>query len=482
MFSLTGQAGSGKSTIAYTIAKQFENDDRTIKGVELGANFLCSRQFDETRRKTSIIPTLAYQLARKCKPYADALHLSDKFDTVNEGIAKQMKELLVRPWQQSRVSDDATPLYLIVIDALDEIDGRGGVECLSELLKAVKDLDLRGFKFLVTTRLDPEVVELCETFSSGAVCRLQDVPIGEATSDIEKYLKAQLPKLADSADLAELGRRVGGLFIYAATAVKYLTPRRSMTKTEQMTLLKKFLSEAPNSNSSKNAGSLIDDLYRQIMCEAFSQLEQEVLRSRLNVLYTCLCTVDRTSPQTIASLIPNGEEETAEVVLSDLHAVLYVKDNQVFWYHASFPDFIFTESRSNFSIKERFAFWCDEPAHQKMLAESCFNIMERGLHFNMANIKSSFLRDSAIAEELSQQISENISTNLRYCCLHWADHLRSTTSIDSGGLFGRFSDFLDNRVLFWVESMNLLGLPGRCYEMLQRAGQWVLKVRYMNSA
>lgn len=36
--------------------------------------------------------------------------------------------------------------------------------------------------------------------------------------------------------------------------------------------------------------------------------------------------------------------------------------------------------------------------------------MESGLHFNMANIKSSFLLDSDIAEELSQQIDKNIST------------------------------------------------------------------------
>lgn len=374
--------------------------------------------------------------------------------------------------------DRKTSPYLIVIDALDEVEGKGGLEFLRELLKAVRDQDLRGFKFLVTSRSDPDVVKLCEGFIPGAVCRLQDVLIEEARSDIEKYLKFQLPKLSDSADLAEVGRRAGGLFIYAATAVKYLSPRPSMTKKEQTTLLGRFLSGTRRFNSSKNTASLIDELYRQIMFEAFCDLEDEVLRDRLHILYTCLCTIERTSPQTIARLTPDGDEETAEQVLSELHAVLYVKDNQVFWYHASFLDFIFTAPRSNFNLNgDEFAFSCDEPAHHKLLAESCFNIMKSGLHFNMANIESSFLRDRDIAGNVSQQINQNIPAVLRYCCHHWTGHLSSPEVDDTQPLLHHLSDFLHNRVLFWIETMNLLGTSGMCNGMLEQARLWVLKVR-----
>ena len=81
----------------------------------------------------------------------------------------------------------------------------------------------------MTSRSDPKVVALCKLFASEVVCRLQEVPIEEAKADIETYLKTQLPELAGSPELTELGQRAGGLFIYTATAVKYLTPVDSIT-------------------------------------------------------------------------------------------------------------------------------------------------------------------------------------------------------------------------------------------------------------
>jgi hypothetical protein len=58
-----------------------------------------------------------------------------------------------------------TPPYLIIIDALDEIKDNKGPSFLKELLKAIKEYDLRGFKFLVTSRPDPKVAELCEAYT-----------------------------------------------------------------------------------------------------------------------------------------------------------------------------------------------------------------------------------------------------------------------------------------------------------------------------
>ena len=185
VFWLTGQAGSGKTTIAYTIAKRFE-EGNTDQRIVLGGNFLCSRQFQETQAQTRILPTIAYQLAHKCKSYANALHIADKFDAVNHDVSSQMKGLLVGPWQLSEATRSSElPPYLIIIDALDEIKDDGGSAFLRDLLIAINEYDLRGFKFLVTSRSDPKVAALCKSFESEAVCRLQDVPIEEAKSDIE---------------------------------------------------------------------------------------------------------------------------------------------------------------------------------------------------------------------------------------------------------------------------------------------------------
>ena len=490
VFWLTGQAGSGKTTIAYTIAKRFEEEgdegekcgereegdesgnvnQRTV----LGGNFLCSRQFQETQVQTRILPTIAYQLAQKCKSYANALHAADKFNAVNHDVFSQLKDLLVGPWQQSKATRH---LYLIVIDALDEIKGDGGSTFLRLLLMAIEKDDLRGFKFLVTSRPDPEVVVLCESFESEAICRLQDVPIKEAKSDIETYLKTKLPKLAASGspEFTELGHRIDGLFIYAATVVKYLTPLDSITVRDQTEMLNDFLSKSYEA-ASGDGTPLVDEIYRQIMCDAFSKLKGKVLDRRLRTLYTFLCTAERTSTSTVAALVPDGDDESARAVLHDLHAVLYTQGDRVFWYHASFPDFIFTQSRSNFCIdKKDFTFSCNESAHHSLLCESCFSIMKSGLQFNMGNIKSSYLFDCDNIIALNEQVNQNISTVLRYSSRHWAHHLPSP-QFNTDNLCHCISEFLQIRVLFWIEAMNLLGLSNQCTPMLQSVHQWVLKV------
>ena len=484
VFWLTGQAGSGKTTIAYTIAKRFEESGSNAnQHTVLGGNFLCSRQFQETQVETRILPTITYQLAHKCKSYANALHVADKFGAVNHDVSSQMKDLLVEPWQLSEATrDPELPPYLIVIDALDEIEGNGGSVFLRDLLIAINEYNLRGFKFLVTSRSDPKIVALCDSFASEVICRLQDVPIEEAKLDIETYLKTQLPELASSPEFAQLVQRAGGLFIYAATVVKYLTPIDSITVGEQTEMLKDFLSKSYEPTSSNDdATFLIDELYRQIMCETFSKLNVKVMARRLRTLYTFLCTAERTSPSIVAALVLDGDDKTAKAVVRDLHAVLYTtQDDQVFWYHASFPDFIFTQVRSNFRIdKKDFIFSCDGPAHHSLLGISCFSTMKSeksGLRFNMGNIASSFLFDRDNAAVLSEQVNQNISAVLQYSSRYWTHHLPSPQLINTDNLRCCISEFLQIRVLFWIEAMNLLGLCNQCTLMLQSARQWVLKV------
>lgn len=474
VFWLTGQAGSGKTTIAYTIAKNFEKGGNATRlRTVLGGNFLCSRQFAETRERTRIVPTIAYQLARECKPYAGALCNADNFDAVYRDVPTQLKDLFVGPWQPSTL-DKELPQYLILIDALDEINGDGGSAFLRDLLTVVDESDLRGFKFLVTSRPDPRVVTLCKSFTSEAVCWLQQVPIEEAESDIRTYLTAKLPKLKNSPELDVLVRQADGLFIYAATAVKYLTPHHSITVREQTKMLENLVSKSYKPASANSATFLIDVLYQQIMFDAFSKFEDEFLTCRLRILYTFLCTAERTSTSVVAALVAE-EEEIAQAVAEDLHAVLYIQGNCVFWHHASFPDFIFDPARSNF---DNCVFWCNEHAHHSLLGESCFRVMKSGLRFNMGDIKSSFLFDNDDTEALSEKVNNNISAVLRYSTCHWTHHLPSPQSVGkTDHLCFYISEFLQLHVLFWIEAMNLLQLLSQCTPILQRAHEWVLKVR-----
>ncbi|KAG6826708.1 hypothetical protein H0H92_014784 [Tricholoma furcatifolium] len=159
IFWLTGPAGSGKSTIAYSVAQYFGDGAGGIPNI-LQATFFASRKYDDTRHRRFIIPSLVYQLAHHSKSYAHALLQTNMFDSVDI-LSKQMNDLLVTPWNKSahERSPDFSPC-LVVIDALDEIDDKGGLEFLEDLLKAVDNGSLKAFKVLVTSRPDPDLAKL----------------------------------------------------------------------------------------------------------------------------------------------------------------------------------------------------------------------------------------------------------------------------------------------------------------------------------
>jgi len=85
------------------------------------------------------------------------------------------------------------------------------------------------------------------------------------------------------------------------------------------------------------------------------------------------------------------DQETVKLVVESLHAVLFVspKDGCVYWYHASFLDFLFSGTRASISLllenhrRLEFDAFCDEHTHHRVLAQRCLSVMRKSLHFNM---------------------------------------------------------------------------------------------------
>ncbi|KAG6885358.1 hypothetical protein C0992_005190 [Termitomyces sp. T32_za158] len=477
VFWLTGQAGSGKSTIAYTVAQHFDQEVMNLS-CNLQATFFCSRQFTETKLQRFIIPTIVYQLAQNSRSFVYSLHNSNKFDSVDIP-SKQMKDLLTIPWQKY-MAECATnlPPYLIVIDALDEIEGRKGSAFLKELLTTINAGCLSGLKFLVTSRLDPKIVHLCKQFTSDAVCHLHHVPQENVQEDIQKYLNASLSKLQNGSELVNLARKADGLFIYASTAVKYISYPEGSSLMEQQRKLSKLL----ESNFTMNEQfSHVDEIYCQILYEAFIGFDNNDLNARLRILHTFLCAEERISPTLAAALVNSKDIDQANNVVEKLHAVLFVKDDCIFWYHASFPDFIFNQIQSKFTVKEQtLDMSCDAIAHHELLAIRCLEIMMKELKFNICGLESSFLFDEEVPE-LDKKRAK-ITRELKYACQYWAQHMTKAMTSDVKSRLQHFasiiSKFLHEKFIFWIETMNLLQLVHNCKTSLQQVAQNINASKY----
>jgi nucleoside-triphosphatase THEP1 len=128
IFWIEGPAGTGKSTLAYTIS------DRLQRRQKLGASFFCSRQEEDARQERYIIPTIVKALSSVSSSFARALVSVPEF--ASEGVETQMKEMLVDRWRDS-ISDRPAPFWplIVVVDALDE--NEGGTNFLQKLVEAV---------------------------------------------------------------------------------------------------------------------------------------------------------------------------------------------------------------------------------------------------------------------------------------------------------------------------------------------------------
>lgn len=477
LYWLFGPAGSGKTTIAYTIARHFERAAGSALPVVLGANFFCSRQFKDTKKSSLIIPTIVYHLARVCNPFAEALIRIGKFDAVEHSVDSQIRDLLIQPWEASAVDREGDPsippYYLVIIDALDEIDGSGGSTFLRELFDALNEAELRGIKFFATSRSDPALVRRVDTFKRQKhFYRLQDVDKEEVSQDIETYIDAELPCFKGQSEVRQLVGLSDGLFIYAATVVRYLAQHQpSMQKTLLTRYLSITLSTLPRRADGASFG--LDRLYRQILLEVFPNSSEDFRSHELVTLHALMCTVERTSEKTIAGLLGPGHESDLDVkiakyIVGKLHAVLYVEHDRVLAYHKSFSDFLFDQDRSQ-------EFWCDQAAQHRQLTESCFRVMKVGLKFNIAKIPSSFVldRDNPM---LAAATERDVPAVLRYACQHWDYHLCFSGPISDEPFARSLAEFLDIRALFWMETMNLLGLMALCDTKLRHASKWVREV------
>jgi len=470
VYWLFGQAGSGKSTIAYSVARRFESAGDPNDTIILGGNFFCSRQFEETRLSKCIIRTVVYHFALKCRAFADQLSHAD-FETVNQNVRAQLEDLLIAPWQASKYHQYPDPLnppphYLIVIDALDEIDGTGGSEFLRVLLEVINENEnsLQGLKFFVTSRTDPSLVKHVNSLKSKQLYHLQEVHPEEAQDDIRTYLTAELPHFSGREEFENLVELTAGLFIYAATIVKYLAIYELSEQKSFLTTLSASSNSSELQSLSTAPFTLLDTLYSQILDKAFRGFSPKGWEVRRSILHTFLCTAERTSTSVVANLLFTSDyTDVAEKLLSNLHAVLYCENGEVLTYHKSFSDFILDQDRSG-------KFWCNQAMHHLVLADACFRCMKDGLRFNIANIPSSFVLD-VDNPMLANAVKENIPPVLSYSSRNWSYHLSATASI---GLHDSISDFLQLRALFWIEAMNLLGLRGLCSSMLRTVHDWVI--------
>ena len=468
VYWLNGLAGTGKTTIARTIAERMFAQGR------LGASFFCSRDFEDQSDLKFIFPTLAVQLARKYPEFRSIFVPLVRLDpkVAYELPYDQMDKLIAQPLCKSDIST------VIVIDALDECkDNEPTSTILSALGKFV--VEIPKVKVLVTGRPEPRIrigFQLPLLAEATDAFALHMVESNQTDSDVRLFFRQKFSDLKarqrgldgwpTDDQLHLLCTRAAGLFVYAMATIRFIDQNKNPKK--QLSLLLQSSESGLEGKTKLKEDTTIDSLYRSILQEAFGGFDPEEDSNVRSVLGAVVLAVDPLSPSTIAALLDLDRDDVYPL-LSSVHSLLVLREDinhPVRPFHKSFPDFIVDPARCTNS---RFRV-CPPDQHARLLV-GCLELMNRTLEQNMCQLPDG-VTNSEVGD-LKERTEQYIGDSLEYACRSWHKHLVDKPSAQTLEILQRF---LMEKFLFWLEVLSVIGAVRDAVDALEATAK-LLDVR-----
>ncbi|OSC97172.1 WD40 repeat-like protein [Trametes coccinea BRFM310] len=470
-------AGAGKSTLAQTTAEWC-----ALRRI-LAASFFCARDGDRSN-VLAIMPTIAHQLARLCDVFREALRkaVADNPNVHQMSVASQLQTLIVRPLHEAvEGGSQAFENSVVIVDALDECMD---VEAVSVVVKSLSlhHEHVAPLKFLITSRPEPNIKAgfILPTLAANTqVFPLSMIPDDRTKHDISLFIRRRLQEIASrdylgsgwpsEAQLQDLVCLTELLFIFAATAVRFIGDLEAMDPEGRLLELLRAGSEAAAIGNSKTSPfRILDALYLQVLTSVRKLLGEAALAQLRVILGAVVLAKERLGPAALEALL-NLSRGAARRFLSRLNAILILpgpgdESSPIRLIHLSFINFIVDSTR------------CTEPAflinpalHHALLAKGCFRILHT-LRHNICDVdpKHGHLLNSEIPN-LQEMVARHLTPERQYAVKYWAHHLRYA-AVDEE-LLSVLQAFCDSHLLDWIEALSLLGCVDVAVAALQSAQQ-----------
>ena len=469
VFWLNGLAGTGKSTIAQSLA------ETTFENGKLGASFFCSRDFEDRSDLQNIFRTIAFQLACRYPHFRQELLEVLKVNprVGQESLCSQMEELLVGPLKATQTTT------LVIIDALDECEDKEPASAILSILSRYM-YQIPTVKFFITGRPEPQIrigFRLPLLGSITEVLKLHEVKPETVDRDIELFFRTQLTDLfknrsdfdltedwPSSSDIKVLCKKTAGFFTYASTVIKFVASEDS-SPPKRLPLI----TSLPESTIEEGESGL-DQLYIQILWQAFSDVHpgniQRYLQFR-NVVGTVLLLFNPLSIKDLSDLL-GCRTQYIRIPIRSLHSLLIVPgsiEEPIQIFHKSFPDFLMDPNRCE---DERFVI--EPAAHHTEILLACLRLMGERLKRNVCN-----LDDHAVLSEVKDLSAHKrgfVGDALEYACKFWTKHLLEIPSAPHAEVHKAIDKFFTVHLLHWIEVLAITGNLGIGVDSMNDIERW----------
>ena len=448
VYWLNGLAGTGKSTIALTLAKKIEGDDGGWV-----CKFFCSRKSEGSGKPLNIFSVLARLLAHKYTAFGlmYILAIDSNPGILDSPPRDQMNELLIEPLKKSGIS------AVIMIDGLDLCDKETVSAILGSLAESAPKIP--QVKFLITSRPTPHIREgFGPLVKSGHVTifDLHKVDPVKVNYDILLLFENIFSEIRDRDQLDNdwpakefpyvFCKRADGLLAYAAAEARYMNPGGMVFAEDQPgELVNQTEGEFLEENAHWEKEKSICALYMSVLQDAFGDWkpgDDQKVRSVLGVI----ALAERfLSPSAIATLL-GFDREHVLLCLKSAEPLLFLhEDSPVKPLHKSFAVFL---TDQNLCKDEKF--YVSPPIHHEELLIGCLKLMNNGLKENMCEFSCAF----------------------EYAWASWDTHLAGTTETQNvSNIIEHLHPFLEQNILNCQKAPR--GVTGDAMNALEK---WSLQV------
>lgn len=458
LFWLSGLAGTGKSTIARTMAREIYASKKYWM-----ASFFFKRGGGDTGHARQFVGTIATQLANKNTSFRELLQNAVSTD---QGIVEcvmrdQWNELIVELLSSLRDESLQSPL-IIVVDALNECDREDDVIQILHLLAASRKLGRVRFRILITSTPEKYIQEKMSELTGAARpdIALHDVPDYIVNHDIFLFLVQNLANFRfPEEELRRLVQKAAGLFIWADTACRFITNGELFGKRRLHDILEHI-------SSGTSPEEHLNKLYLTVLKNAISPSYRDDEKPELyslvrHVLGSIVVLLAPLSSHSLGRLLGDPDDGSdIHMKLKHFYSILDVskdKARPLRLHHPSFRDFLLNQKR----CPDR-NFWVNEQEMHQAMVKHCIDLMSNSLQEDICGAKSPGVRVNDIDEGHLQQC---LPPELRYSCLYWVHHLQKSSSKvedDDGVCF-----FLKAHLLHWLEALSLIGKASESFYIIR---------------
>ncbi|RAH46267.1 uncharacterized protein BO95DRAFT_120599 [Aspergillus brunneoviolaceus CBS 621.78] len=443
IFWLNGMAGTGKSTIAQTIARKLD------KRGELSATFFFKRGEADRGNAKYFVSTLAGQLIIKHQELASHVFTAIKRDSnlVFKSLDIQFEKLLYQPLERLCLTQSTT--VVIIIDALDECDRDPDLQLIIHCLFKIQEIKSLRFRVFLTSR--PELPIRCGFNNRQDYCDLilHKLPEPVIEHDIRVFLDYKLSKIQHDRSLPpnwpgtekkeKLVQMAIPLFIFAATLCRFIGDIDWLPDSRLTAVL---------NDEAAAAASDMDRTYipvlNQLLISKNKRDTRHLLQEFHDIIGVITLLATPLSVRTLAQLISVSEDIISNR-LNRFHAVLHVPDNlevPVRILHLSFRDFL-VSTETRFRIQE-------QETHARIVSH-CFRLMKAQVKQNICKLKSYGTQQENIEPRC---VNKYITADLKYACCYWVHHLEQSKGLISDS---DILSFLREHILHWLEALALVG-------------------------